>query len=567
VLAITLNPGFVCILAALIALASPRMVRPALIVGAALAALWLMLDREFGAVVAGQQMGLPIVPLSLDALNRIFGIAMLLGLVIIGAASGARRNRAEDAAILLLAGGAVSALFVGDLVSFVAAASLSGIAAAWIVFASPLPNSSPSGARMLIWFGLEGLLFLVGVAFQLSAGAASSIFARLDATTIGGAFIFAALLFRVGAPFAHVWIKDAIAHASPVGAAALGVFSSMLGVYALARLFPAEPILAPIGLSMAAIGAAFAIAEDDLRRAAASGLTAQTGICVMLIGIGSPFALAAAEGHAFTLTFAFLALLLALGAVLGRQGHVRASQLEGVARKMPVSAAMLPVAGLAVAGAPALATYITTAIALEASKQWINEAPWVITTALSAALLIALMLRPALQAYRAQPGGRVALTEAPFPILLGIALATFFCISIGVAPGWLYGLMPAELAFRPYEMERVATQLELLGVAGAAYLVLRAAKLTAPERAQRLLDVDAIYRGPAAGAGRWVGAVLLRLYGAWQSQWERFAKAAGSGIARVIRLSDRPYRGSAWSTAQFAAIAAAIAIALLWQRM
>ena len=41
-LAITLNPGFVCILAALIALASPRMVRPALIVGAALAALWLL---------------------------------------------------------------------------------------------------------------------------------------------------------------------------------------------------------------------------------------------------------------------------------------------------------------------------------------------------------------------------------------------------------------------------------------------------------------------------------------------------------------------------------------------
>jgi multicomponent Na+:H+ antiporter subunit D len=566
VLAITLNPGFVCILAAIIALATPRMLRPALIVLAAVVALWLMLDREFGAAVAAQQMGLPVVLLNLDALNRIFGIAMLLALIILGAASGARRNRAEDAAILLLAGGAVCALFVGDLVSFVAAVSLSGVATAWLVFASPLPNSSPSGARMLIWFGLEGLLFLVGVAFQLSAGAVSSIFTRLDATSIGGAFIFVALLIRVGAPFAHVWVKDAIAHASPVGGAALGAFSTMLGVYALARLFPAEPILAPIGLSMAAIGAAFAVAEDDLRRAAASGLTAQTGICVMLVGIGSPFALAAAEGHAFTLVFAFLALLLALGAVLGRQGHVRASQMEGVARVMPISAGLMLVAGFAVAGAPGLATYITTAIALEASKQWINDAPWVLTTALSAALLVALMLRPTLQAFRAPPGA-IARNEAPFPMLLGIALACFFCLSIGVAPAWLYGLMPTELAFQPYEIERVAPQLELLGAAGATYLVLRTVRLTAPERTMRLLDVDAIYRGPAAGAGRWVGVVLLRVYGSWQTQWERLSQALGRAVAHLIQLCDQPYRGNAWGAAQFAAIAAAIAIALLWQGM
>lgn len=565
-LAITLNPGFVCILAALIALASPRVVRPGLIVLAAVVALWLMLDREFGAAAAARQMGLPVVLLNLDALNRIFGIAMLLALIIVGVATGARRNRAEDAAILLMAGGAVSALFVGDLVSFVAAASLSGVAAAWIVFASPLPSAARSGARMLIWFGLEGLLFLVGVAFQLSAGAASSIFARLDPATIGGAFIFAALLFRIGAPLAHVWIKDAIGHASPVGAAALGVCSTMLGVYALARLFPAEPLLAPIGLAMAVIGAAFAVCEDDLRRASASGLTAQTGICVMLIGVGSPLALAASEGHAFTVVFAFLALHLAFGAVLGRQGHVRASHLEGIGRTMPFSTALMVLAGLAVAGAPGLATYITTAIALEASTQWVTQAPWLITSALSAALLIALMLRPALAAYRSLPGP-ITRNEAPFPMLLAASLAAFFCISIGLAPAWLYGLLPTELAFRPYEIDRVAPHLEMLGAAGAAFLALRAFRLTVPERAVRMLDVDAIYRGPAAGAGRWVGVVLLRVYGGWRTQWRTISVATGAAIARVIARCDQPYRGRAWTAAQFMAVAAAIAIALLWQRV
>lgn len=563
---ITLNPGFVCIAASLLALATPRPARPFLIAGAAVLALWLMLDREFGAAVAAQQMGLPVVLLNLDALNRIFGIAMLLALIIIGVASGARRSRVEDAAILLLAGGAVSALFVGDLISFVAAASLSAIATAWIVFTSPLPNSSRSGGRMLIWFGLESLLFLVGVAFQLSAGAASSVFSRLEATTVGGAFILAALLLRVGAPLAHVWMKDAVAHASPVGGAALVVFPAMLGVYALARLFPAEPFLVPVGISMAIVGAAFALAEDDLRRAAASALTAQLGLCVMLIGIGSPFALAAAEGHAFSIAVAFLALLIVLGAVLGRQGHARASQLEGIAPMMPLTAGLALIAGLAVAGAPGLTTYVTGAILLDASGQWITTVPWFVASILPAALLIALMLRPALQFYRSMPGP-VRRSEAPFPMLLGAALASFFCISVGVAPGWLFGLMPAELSFRPYEIDRVAAQLELLGAAGAVYLALRTVRLTAPERPLRLLDVDAVYRGPAAGAGRWFGVLLLRAYGGWQTRWAQFSRASAATLARLIRLSDRPYRASAWSAAHFAAIAAAVAIALLWQGM
>ncbi|PZO48126.1 MAG: hypothetical protein DCF16_16785, partial [Alphaproteobacteria bacterium] len=181
--AITLNPGFVCILAALLTLAAPRVARAPIMAASAVAALFLMLDRDFGAAAAAAQMGVPVVLLDLDALNRIFGIAMLIAL-------SARRSRAEDTAILLMAGGAVSALFVGDLISFVGAAALAGLASAWLVFASPLPRSAQSGVRLLIWQGLEGLLFLVGVAFHLSAGAASSIFTQLDATSIGGGFIF-----------------------------------------------------------------------------------------------------------------------------------------------------------------------------------------------------------------------------------------------------------------------------------------------------------------------------------------------------------------------------------------
>ncbi len=560
--AITLNPGFVCILAALLTLAAPRVARAPIMAASAVAALWLMLDRDFGAAAAAAQMGVPVVLLDLDALNRIFGIAMLIALIVIAMASSARRSRAEDTAILLMAGGAVSALFVGDLISFVGAAALAGLASAWLVFASPLPRSARSGVRLLIWQGLEGLLFLVGVAFHLSAGAASSIFTQLDATSIGGGFIFAALLIRAGAPLAHVWLKDAVAHASPVGAAALSAFSTMLGVYALARLYPAEPVLIFIGAGMIVIGLAYAMAEDDLRRAAASGLTAQTGVCVALIGLGSPLALAAAEGHAFTAIFAFTALQLTLGAILGRRGSVNASDIEGVARVMPLTATLLLAAGLAVAGAPLFAAYTTISIALEALAQWELQWAWLLVASVPAGLFASLCLRPSLAAFNAVPQ-RVPLQEAPFPMLLGSAIAVFFCFSVGVAPRWLYGLLPTALEFAPFAIDRMAPHLALLGATGVAYITLRAFKLASVEAPVRLRDVDALYRGPLAGAGRWLGVVMLRVYGTAQALLHAQAVSAGRLAMRWIRACDQPYRGG--GALQFAALLTVTALALVWR--
>ncbi len=538
--ALTLNPGFVPLIAALLVLAMPRTMRSPMIVGSALAAFWLLLDHEFGAASAMAQMGLPVVLLNLDELNRIFGIALLIALIVIGIYSGARRNRYEDAAILLLAGSAVSALFVGDLISFVAALTLGGLAAAWVVFASPIEGANRAGARLLIWHGLEGLLFLVGVAFHLSAGAQASVVGRLDITSIGGGFIFAALMIRIGAPMAHVWLKDVVSHASPTGAGALSAFTTMVGVYTLARLFPSEPLLVWIGAAMIAIGAFYASAEDDVRRAGAYGLTMQTGLCVALVGVGTPLALAAAEGHAFAAILSFVALQLMLGAVLERHGSVRISQLAGVGRTMPISALLLIGCGLAVSAAPALVMFASQAAALEATAQWDLRWLWLVIWASPAVLLVSLLLRPALAAYTPLRDVR-PIREAPFSMLLGAGLALFLCFAVGLAPRWLFDLMPAEIAFQPFVLDRIAPQLQLLGAAGVAFLALRATRVVPREQGVELLDIDAMYRGPLAQAGTWAGVLALRVYGAWQSWTRRVSGAAGRGLQVLAAACDRPY--------------------------
>jgi multicomponent Na+:H+ antiporter subunit D len=563
-LTLTLNPGFVPIIVGLLVLAAPRSARGPMMAGAALLALWLLLAGEFGAAAAMAQMGLPVVLLSLDALNRIFGIGMLIALIALALYSSGRRNRYEDAAILMLAGGAISALFVGDLISFVAAAALAGLAAAWTVFASPLAGANRAGVRLLIWHGLEGLLFLVGVALHITAQAGNAELTRMDARAFGGGCIFAALMIRVGAPMAHVWLKDAVSHASAAGGGALSSFTTLLGVYALARLFPAEPLLTPIGASMIAIGAFYAAADDDLRRAGAYAMMAQTGVCLALIGLGSPLALAAAEGHAFAVLLAFAGLQMAFGALIERTGSARLSQLTGVARVMPVTTILMLGAGLAVAASPGFALYATQVVALDATALWELRMLWAFITALPSVLFISLALRPALAAHR--PARKVnPRNEAPFVMLLGSGLAIFLCVSVGLAPRWLYDLMPAELAFQPFALDRLAPQLELLGTAGIAFLALSLGGASQKQAAERLLDIDALYRGPIAAAARWTGVIALRMYGAWQDATARASNAIAARLGRWASACDRPFAGPALANvAQFATIAAVLMIILLF---
>ncbi|GAM98838.1 monovalent cation/proton antiporter subunit [alpha proteobacterium U9-1i] len=559
---VTLNPGFVLIIGALVVLATPTGARPPIMALAGFAALWLLLEQDFGASAAVAQMGLSVVPLTLDPLNQVFGIAFCATSIALALYSSARRNRYEDAAILLLSGSCLTALFVGDLVSFIAACALAGLASAWVVFASPIEGAAKAGARLLIWQGLEGLLFLSGAAFHLSSGAQNSITMRLSVENIGGAFIFLALMIRVGAPLAHVWVKDAIGHASSAGAAAISAFSSVLGVYALARMFGAEPLLVPIGATMLVLGAFYASAEDDIRRAGAYGLLAQSGLCVALVGIGSPLALAGAVAHAFTIIIAFALLQMALGGVVERIGSARASALRGVAGAMPITGMLMFVGGAAAASAPGFATYASLAVALEAAAQWETRLIWGLAVIVSAVLFVALALRPALAAYL-PASTRSGFREAPFGMVLASTLATFLCVAVGLRPSWLYRLMPTELGFEPFSLDRLAPQLEALGAAGVAYLAFRAFRLSPKDRAVTLMDVDSLYRGPVAGGGRWLGVVLLRLYGAWRDALRAGWREAGRRAASWAAAWDRPYRRRWTSAVQLAAICALLVIIVL----
>jgi formate hydrogenlyase subunit 3/multisubunit Na+/H+ antiporter MnhD subunit len=109
-MAISLNPGFALLLAALLVWAAPRPLRVALMAAAALAAIALPLAPAFGDHAVFGQFGLRVVPLRLDALSQLFGLT--IGLLALSAALMAitRRRASEDALLCLLFGGAATAI-------------------------------------------------------------------------------------------------------------------------------------------------------------------------------------------------------------------------------------------------------------------------------------------------------------------------------------------------------------------------------------------------------------------------------------------------------------------------
>jgi multicomponent Na+:H+ antiporter subunit D len=561
--AVSLNPGFALLLGALLALTAPRSWRSAVALVAALGALALAFTPSFGEHAAFGQLGLRVVPLRLDALSQTFGVLFSLIAIALALHGDDHRQRAETGAWLTLAGGALTAVYAGDFLSFVAAAELSTLAAVALLMLREDWAAQETGMRLLGWQALSSLLFLSGAAFQIGASGAAE-FARLSPQSPGGALILAALGVKAGFPIAHVWLKEALPRASAVGGAAIAAYTTMLGVYGLARGFAGEPLLVAIGLAMAILPAIYAMAEDDLRRALAYGLVAQTGVMVAAIGIGSPLAMAAAAAHAFATALAFVLLAMALGLVRERTGATRATELGGLARAMPATAALVVIAALSVAGAPLTAGFASLALVFDAAAQAGRPmAYYALIAAMGASVAHTAVKIPyaVFFAPARKPPPPPGLFGAP---QLAMLFAAVVIVGIGMSPPLLYNFLPPDpVRFSPYDPGRFMTHLQLAIFAGLAVAAGRMARLYPVEKPGDLRDVDRLIHGPVWSLVQRAGAMLAGVHAAWRRGEQGTGVALARLAARWTALADRPtHRLAADATWILATLAAVMGLSV-----
>ena len=166
-------------------------------------------------------------------------------------------------------------------------------------------------------------------------------------------------------PF-HIWLPDAMAAPTPVSAYLHAAAVVKAGIFLLLRFSPAfhdvpvwNIMLISVGLFTALIGARFALQQTDLKRLMAYSTVSQLGLITATIGVGTPYAIAAAVLHTIAHALFKSGLFMMVGVVDHVAGTRDMRRLPPLWRHMPGAFAVTILGCAAMAGLPPLLGFVS----------------------------------------------------------------------------------------------------------------------------------------------------------------------------------------------------------------
>jgi multicomponent Na+:H+ antiporter subunit D len=188
--------------------------------------------------------------------------------------------------------------------------------------------------------------------------------------------LFASFMIKSAVVPFHFWQPDFHTVSPTAVSAMLSSVVVKLGVYGFLRLLTLlyvadaptlQALLLVLGLAGMVYGGLAAIGTHNAKRVLAYSTLAQIGVILAAIGWGSQPALAAALVFAFNHSLIKAALLMLAGALASRAGVKSAdfTHLTGVGRSVPVAGALFLAGGLALAGVPPTAGFVSKLLVLQ----------------------------------------------------------------------------------------------------------------------------------------------------------------------------------------------------------
>ena len=524
-----LSPGLVLILGALLVPVLQGRVRSVYMLALPVLAFVHLATLPYGAFGQAEFLGFSLVTLRIDRLSSIFGYIFLIAALVSVIYALHVKDAVQHTASLIYAGSAVGAVFAGDLVTLFVYWEGTAIASVVLIWARRTEASYHAGMRYLIIQVLSGLLLFFGVLLQYRA-TGSIAFDAIGLQTPAGVLIFLAFGIKCAFPLLHNWLQDAYPEATVTGTVWLSAFTTKLAVYSLARGYAGTEILVPIGAAMTAFPIFYAVIENDLRRVLAYSLNNQLGFMVVGVGIGTELSLNGTAAHAFCHILYKALLFMSMGAVLFRVGTIKGSELGGLYKSMPWTAGFCIIGAASISAFPLFSGFISKSLILSAAMKEGYFWTWLVLLFASAGVFHHSGIKIPYFAFFAHDSGKRC-EEAPFNMLVAMAITAALCVGLGVMPGLLYAHLPFAVDYHPYSLDHVVTQLQLLLFSALAFTVLMRTGLYPPELKSVNLDFDWSYRrlGKSAllalasiaekiGSGststitRTVSAFLTRLY-------------------------------------------------------
>ncbi|MGD8477756.1 MAG: monovalent cation/H+ antiporter subunit D family protein [Burkholderiales bacterium] len=243
----------------------------------------------------------------------------------------------------------------------------------------------------------------------------------------------------------HLWLPNAYAYAPSVSTAFLAATATKVAVYLLLRFsytvfgqshilqnLPFNEMLLTLSVAAMFIASITAIFQDDVKRMFAYSSVAQIGYITLGIGLANASGLTGAIVHLFNHAATKGAIFLLLGCVALRIGQPVISQMSGLAKRMPLTAAGLVVGGLSLIGIPGTAGFVSKWYLVMAAveKGWWWLAALIVISSLLALVYVWRLVEIC---YFREPSKELSeMREAPLSMLIPAWIFVIACIYFGL---------------------------------------------------------------------------------------------------------------------------------------
>ena len=437
-------------------------------------------------------LGYDLTPLRIDDLSILFGYLFHLAAFIAIIFSLHVRDTVQHVSALAYIGGAIGAVFAGDLLSLFVFWEIMAISSTFLIWARRTERSYNAAMRYLIIHVLSGVLLLAGALFVFHDTGALT-FNEIGLAGTAGWLIFIAFGIKCAFPFLHNWLTDAYPEGTPTSTVFLSAFTTKVAVYALARGYPGTEILIYIGAAMTCFPIFYAVIENDLRRVLAYSMINQVGFMVVGIGIGTALAINGAVAHAFNDVIFKGLLFMAMGAVLHATGRMNGSDLGGLYKKMPITTILCIVGAASISAFPLFSGFVSKSMVMSAVLKEGYDWIWLCLLFASAGVFHHAGIKIPYFAFFAHDA-KIKAKEPPLNMLIAMGIAAILCVAIGSYPQVLYNLLPYEVDYSAYDATHVLAQLQLLFFSALAFAWLNLRGLYPPELRSVNIDIEWFYR-------------------------------------------------------------------------
>lgn len=469
-------------------------------------AFLILISTPNGHYFSFQLLDLELVMTRVDSLSRVFGyifcIVMFLGVIY---ALGADDNL-QYCAAFAYAGGALGVTFAGDVFSLYIFWEIMAVASTFLILARRTKPSQAAALRYILVHIAGGLCLLAGLILYVQR-TGSTEFGFVGLAGVDSLLIFLGIAVNAAIPPLHPWLSDAYPEATVPGAVFLSAFTTKSAVYLMARMFPGTELLIWLGALMTAIPIFYAVLENDIRRVLAYSLINQVGFMMCGIGIGTALAINGTVSHAFCHILYKALLFMAAGSVLQVTGKIRCTDLGGLYKTMPLTCLFCMIGAASISAFPLFSGFVSKSMIISAAAHDKLVIVWLVLQFASAGVFHHAGIKVPFFMFFGHDSG-IRAQEPPKNMLVGMGIAAFLCVLLGIYPYPLYSILPYPVDYVPYTGAHVIGQLQLLMFGALAFALLILSGYYPAEMRAINLDTDWFYRKPALYFHRLVGNLL-----------------------------------------------------------